>query len=227
MGGGEEAAFLPATRDSLPATLHLLPVEDFVPLGQMGLLVFVEIFRGVEDFDLFDFVALGDGIDDILSFGHFTEDGVFAVEVRRGNMSDEKLAPIGAGAAVGHGENTRLVVFEAGSDFVAKFVSRAARAGSGGIAALNHEVCNHAMEGNAVVIATLSEVDEVGHGHRGLGGEKGRFDVALVGFHENADIGHQTGSISFVGNVVNPKTGKSRGRGLGSGAERHEEEFRI
>ena len=100
-----------------------------IPLVDALFLSCKEVVGGIEDFHFLDFVAAADGVDDVLTFGDFTEDGVFAVEVWCGEVGDEELAAVGAGAGVGHGEDAGLVVFEGGDECVAKFVARAARSG--------------------------------------------------------------------------------------------------
>lgn len=59
----------------------------------------------VVDGDGGDFVALFDGIDDVLAIGDLAEDRVFAVEVGGGAVGDEELRTVGAGAGVGHREH--------------------------------------------------------------------------------------------------------------------------
>ena len=49
-----------------------------------------------------DFIALFDGIDDVLAIGDLAENRVFSVEVRGGAMGDEELRAVGAGSGVGH-----------------------------------------------------------------------------------------------------------------------------
>lgn len=49
-----------------------------------------------------DFVALFDGINDVLAVGDLAEDRVFVVEVRGGTVGDEELRTVGAGSGVGH-----------------------------------------------------------------------------------------------------------------------------
>lgn len=58
-----------------------------------------------------------------LVVGHLTEDNVFAVKERRRGAGDEKLASIGVGAGVSHGEQTgpRVAVEEV---FVGKIARR-------------------------------------------------------------------------------------------------------
>jgi hypothetical protein len=48
------------------------------------------------------FIALADGVDDILAFYHFAKDGVFAIEMGLRRMGDEELAAVGAGASIRH-----------------------------------------------------------------------------------------------------------------------------
>ena len=59
----------------------------------------------VVDGDGSDFVALFDGIDDVLAIGDLAEDRVFAVEVGGGTMGYEELRAVGSGAGVGHREH--------------------------------------------------------------------------------------------------------------------------
>ena len=103
--------------------------------------------------DAVDFVALTNGVDDILPLTHFAEHRVLAVKVRRFNVRDEKLAAVGVGAGVGHRKRADAVSVGIASGFVAKTIAGASRAGSGWVAALNHKVGNDAMKGHAVVKA--------------------------------------------------------------------------
>lgn len=65
-----------------------------------------EQFRGVVvDGDRGDFVALFDGIDNVLAIGDLAEDRVFVVEVGSGTVGDEELRSVGAWAGVGHREH--------------------------------------------------------------------------------------------------------------------------
>src|SRR5258708_546541 len=90
---------------------------------------------------------------------------------------DEELRAIGVGAGVGHGEFAGLLeaVLRA-LGLVGDLVAGAAHAGAFGVAALDHELRNHAMEDGAVIeLGTLlaaavplfgafGEADEVGYG---------------------------------------------------------------
>lgn len=74
--------------------------------------------------------------------------------------------------------------------FVFETVTRTAAAGAGGVAALDHKVGDDAVEFEPVVVTALGEVEEVGDGDGGLRGVEDAFDVAFVGFDDDADVFH-------------------------------------
>jgi len=73
------------------------------------------------------------------------------VQPRRGGHGDKELAAVGVGPGIGHGKHARLGVLELRVKLVGEFVARTAAAGALRIAALDHEVGNHAMKNGAVV----------------------------------------------------------------------------
>ena len=170
----------------------LLVVESGVPLRDPLFLCCEKIIGGIQNFDFFNLVALGNGIDHVLSFRYKTEDRVFPVEVRSRHMGDEKLATIRAGASIGHGENTRAVVLESALHFVFKTVSGAAATSAGRITALDHELVDHAVKSNVVVEAPFGEVQEIRNRYGSLRGLQGCFDVAFAGGENNSDVLHGT-----------------------------------
>ena len=91
--------------------------------------------------------TVGDGIHHILTFHHFTKNGVFEIEPWGGHMRNKKLAAIGSRAGIGHAENTWTAVKELGVEFIDKPITRTAAAIALWIAALNHKVRDAAMEG--------------------------------------------------------------------------------
>src|SRR5690606_36494497 len=109
------------------------------------------------------------------------EDGVAAVQPGGGDMGDEELAAIGAGAGIGHGQLARGIVAQVRADLVLEAVARAAGAGAARAAALDQEIGDHPVEVQAVVEAAPGQVDEAGHGHRGLLGEQAQADRAAGG----------------------------------------------
>lgn len=163
---------------------HRIPLVDALFLGCK------EIVSGIENFNFLDFVSACDGVHDIHPIGHITENGVFAVKVGCGHVGDEELASIGPWAGIGHGENTGAVVFEPSVDFVFKAVAGSAAAGAGGIAALDHELLDDAMEGEAVVVTALREIQEVGDGNGGFRWLQSGFNRPFAGSENNTDILH-------------------------------------
>ncbi len=130
--------------------------------------MFEIVFLGLEqrsgvivDGDGRNFITLRDFVDHVLAFGDFTEDRVLAIQMWGGEVSDEELAAIGAGSGIGHRENAGLGVFQRAVEFIREFVARAAGASAGRITALDHEICDHAVEGDVVVISALGEIEEI------------------------------------------------------------------
>ena len=68
---------------------HRIPLVDALFLSRK------EVVGGIENFNLLNFVAAGDGVHDIHPIGNMTKDGVFSVKVRCGHVGDEELASIG------------------------------------------------------------------------------------------------------------------------------------
>ena len=166
-------------------------LQHRVPLVEVRLLRGEQLVGGIENFDALDLVALRDRVHHVLALGHFAEDRVLAIEPRTGHVRDEKLAAVRAGAGVGHRENAGLRVLERLVDLVGEIVAGAAAAGARRVAALDHEVRDHAVKLDAVVIPALGEVQEIGGGHRHLRGEDGAFDIAAGGVEEDANVLHK------------------------------------
>ena len=99
-----------------------------------------------------DLVASDDRVDDVLSRGSLSKDGVLAVEVWGGKVCDEKLRAVGVGSGVGHREDAGFVVATVGFAFALELVAGPTRAGAGRATTLNHEVRNDAVEVESVVI---------------------------------------------------------------------------
>src|SRR5215207_9166886 len=101
-----------------------------------------------------------DRVEDVHAAGDTAEHGVLAVEPRRlGHGDQEELRAVGVRAGVGHGERAPddLVVVE----LVLEGVAGAAGPRPVGIAPLDHEVVDDAMEDHAVVEAVGRELAEV------------------------------------------------------------------
>src|SRR5208283_5447928 len=95
---------------------------------------------------------IGDFVRYILAFHHVAEDGVAIIQVRRGRDGDEELAAIGAGAGIGHGESARLGMAQRWMELVRKAVAWPPTAISLRASSLNHELRNHAVKDQAVIV---------------------------------------------------------------------------
>lgn len=122
--------------------------------------------RIVVDRDGIDFISLADRIDYLLTFGHLTENRVPPVEVGRGVVSNKKLGTIRAWSRICHRENTCLGVFQIGMKLICEFVTRTTAPAASRIAALDHEIRNHAVKRNPVVITPFGEIQEIRASHR-------------------------------------------------------------
>lgn len=76
-------------------------------------------------------------------------------------------------------------------EFVGEFVAGAAASGFGGIAALEHEVFDYAVKGNAVVVTTLGEVQKVRAGDGCFRSVEGGLDVTGAGVHGYFNVVHR------------------------------------
>lgn len=88
------------------------------------------------------------------------ENRVLPVQPRCWRKGDEELTTIGVRSAVRHAQNSSTGVFQFASNLVLEFLAvngAAASAGAGGIAGLDHEVGDNAVEDDIVVVTALSE----------------------------------------------------------------------
>ena len=116
--------------------------------------------------DLGHLVTLADGIDHIQAFDHLTKTGVIAVEMRSiaAAVADEKLGASGVAAGMRHGKYAAVVKLVFPCEFAVDFVTRASGASPCRIAALNHEIWNHAVKGDAIVKSFLGEAYKILNG---------------------------------------------------------------
>src|SRR5262249_43546523 len=76
------------------------------------------------DRDLFHFVALLHGVDDLLRIvNDAAKDRMLAIEPGSGDVGDEELRAVGVGPGIGHREHTRPVVFELLVELIGKRVA--------------------------------------------------------------------------------------------------------
>ena len=102
-----------------------------------------------------------------------------AVQMGRGHMGDEELGTVGAGARVRHGKNAGAVMPEVRAALVLKPVARAPHACTGGVAALNHEIRNHAVKLEPVIKPPRRQIQKGSRRHGRLGSKHRQPDVAL------------------------------------------------
>src|SRR5206468_13039780 len=109
---------------------------------------------------------------------------------------NEELAAVGVRSPVGHREDARLVVPQLRVELVGKGVARPSDALSQGIAALNHEPVDDAMENDSIVVRltdllvrprvgpvlrALGQADEVLYGFWRFLVEQARRELTLAG----------------------------------------------
>lgn len=140
--------------------------------------------------DGIDLITLRNFIHNLLACNHFAEDSVLAIEVGSRKVGDEKLAAVGVGSGIGHGENSRLGVLERTINFIRKPVSRTTRTRASWIATLDHEIRNHAVKCHAVIVTALGKIEEIRGGDRDLRSEKPGIDVASAGVKCDFDVRH-------------------------------------
>src|SRR5580704_2862500 len=139
---------------------------------------------------------LGNLLHHLIALDHFAENAVLVVEPGRGGNGDKELAAVGAGAGIGHGEQAVPGMIEVLMKFVGEFVAGAAAAGAFGVAALDHEIRNDAVEDGAIVerlagLGSLGERDEVLYSEWSLVGEKLDLEASFSGVECGVDfVGH-------------------------------------
>ena len=140
---------------------------------------------------------------------------------------------------VGHSQQVWLVELQARVDLIVELVARAAGTGAQRATALNHELLDDTVEGQAVVELAMGrlagvrvrpfllaggEAQEVGHGVRSLVVEQVDGDAALRGMHD--DGSHGPKCLMGLRPAGNPNPVMLRGAGRGTRAgrdpERHE-----
>src|SRR2546429_9480045 len=118
-------------------------------------------------------------------------------------MADEELAASRVLPGVGHGQRARDVLVHVAVRLALDGVARPARADLAlaalgmGVAPLDHEVGNHAVELRAVIEPGIGELLEVGHGGGGFVAEQVQHDRAPHGLHHPLLVRHQLPAERF------------------------------
>src|SRR5438270_11154730 len=79
------------------------------------------------------------------------KDHVMSVKMRRGDLGDEELAPVGVGPGVRISQSPGNIEVQRWHDLIFERIAWVAPAGPERIAALHHEVGNNAMQDGSVV----------------------------------------------------------------------------
>jgi len=143
------------------------------------------VVRGnlVLHFDGNDLVAGLDLVHYFDALDHLAEAGVRTVKVRGAftAVTHEELRSAGVLARVSHGKHAAIVALVATGGFALDGPARSAGAGALGASTLNHEIGEHAVEGEPVIEAALGELAEVCDGEWGVGIEELDGHIALGG----------------------------------------------
>jgi hypothetical protein len=98
-------------------------------------------------------------LQDIHSLYQLPEDAVTPVEPVLGRIADKELGAVGIGAGISHGQ--RSGVMSVHGNLIVEDIAGAARAGTGGVAALGHKAGDNAVESRPVIISLPGQEDEV------------------------------------------------------------------
>jgi hypothetical protein len=101
---------------------------------------------------------------------------MLSIEVGSGPMGDKELAAVGFRPGIGHGQNSRPVVFKGRIELIRKLITRAACTVTQGISSLDHETRYYPVKGKAVIKRlpsgcphlTFSQGDKITNCHGGL-----------------------------------------------------------
>src|SRR6266545_7678425 len=160
--------------------------------------------RELADSNRRDFVVLGNLVHHILTFGDLAKDGVDAVQMRLGRVTNEELAAAGVLPRVRHGQGAADVFVRVARRLALDRIPRPSRpdpalAGLGvGVAPLDHEVGDHAVELGPVVEAGVGELLEVRHRVRHLVGEQLHFDGAPGGLEHRFLVRHLESRVEVL-----------------------------
>jgi hypothetical protein len=102
-----------------------------------------------------------DGLDDVETLDDLAEDDVLTVEPRGLDGADEELGAVGAGASVGHGEDTGASVLEVEVlvlELLAVDGLSAGAVAAGEVTTLKHELGDDAVEAGALEVERLARL---------------------------------------------------------------------
>jgi hypothetical protein len=115
-----------------------------------------------------DLIPLANIIDHIEAFHHFAEAGMVAIQVGRilAAVANEELGATRITAGMCHREHPPVVILIIPIQFAVDGIAGATSARPGRVTALDHEIRDHAMEGDAIVEAVFGEFHKISDGIR-------------------------------------------------------------
>ena len=154
--------------------------------AERGIPVFSVLIGYFADDDLFHNVAGPDLVNHFEAFINLTEAGMVAVQMGGilTGMADEKLGSARITAGVCHRKYAAVVELVVAGQFTFNLIARTAAACSVGASALNDEVGDYAVEGQAIVKIVFRQIDEVGYSVGGI-------------FFEEHDLHNAFGGVDF------------------------------
>ena len=110
------------------------------------------LFLFVDD-DLFDFVALSDGVDYFKAFCYFAKTGMVSVEVLGvgSAVADKKLGTSRISSSMRHRKHSSVMILQFSGKFAVNGIAWSTGAISFGTASLDHEIGNYTVEGKSII----------------------------------------------------------------------------
>src|SRR5450759_329461 len=110
-----------------------------------------------------------DSVNHVHAAGNLPKNGEAAVQGWHRYKRDEELAAVGIAAGIGHGNHPGFVEFQV-AVLVDKFISGAAAAGAGWVAALGHEILKYPVKRSAIKVSLARQEDKTIERDGGFGG---------------------------------------------------------
>ena len=133
-------------------------------------------------------------LNDFVAGSDFAKNRVPHIEPGCPRCGYEELAAVGARSGVGHRQDASFVETQIGGAFVLEGLPPnrlAPTTGPSGIAALNHEIWNDAVENDSIVVAILHVSSEILACFWGVIRIKLYFDRSLIGFQFDLGAAHR------------------------------------
>ena len=97
----------------------------------------IDLYSGCVDVA---WIARRNGHQDVQPLDNLTKDAMSIVKMRSRGVCNKELRAVCARTSIGHGYHALLIVSQAGVKFITELIARSARATSGWVTALRHEI---------------------------------------------------------------------------------------